>query len=893
MATSDRRLLDRHEERGAIDRVLAGARAGAGGVLVLRGELGIGRTALLEHAVGRAAGMHVVRLAGIESETELDFAALHRLLTPFAAELDRLPADRHDALRAAFGLIAAPSPDRCVVGLAVRAALTDAAADRPLLVVVDDAHWLDRATTESLAFLVRRLTTEPIAFLIAVREPAMRGRPLDGLPDIRLRGLPERDAHRLLASVAGGPPHQRVARRIVAEAGGNPLALVEFGRRLVGDRPAPARGPLPISGRLQRQFLRRMGALPPDTRTLLLLAAAEPEGGPALLPGAAARLGLGPGAAGPAEAAGLLAGGETVAFRHPLARSAIYHGASPHDRRRVHAALAAVVDPWQDPDRYAWHLAAATAGPDERVAAELARSAAQARGRGDHPAEAALLTRAAELTPDETRRAGRLLDGAVAELSAGAPVRAEALLDRADPAVAGPPGRVRIVELRAAVSLARGRFDEAPAALLRAARQIGAADPARARRTLLDAMYAGIVAGTGALPDIAAAARSRPVAAPSPPTVEDLLLCGFATRLTVGYRAAVADLREAVARLTTGPGMGSDIGSGMGSGIGSGAGGPAPRLLAMGGWAAGELMDDEAQRALAIRRLAAGWDEPPGAAAAGLGGGSGRDLLVLAWHGREAETRAAAAEPVTGLGGTVARCALTILELGLGRYQAALTAALEVYRDDAVCFGTLVLPDLVEAAARAGDRAAAGSALERFAGRAHAAGTPLAAGLLARSRALLAGAADAEGLYREAIEHLGDGAAQLARAHLLYGEWLRRRRRRRDAREQLRTARDMFGALWFEAFERRAHSELLATGEQVSKRTGAATERLTPQEAQVARLVVDGFANRQIAAQLFISLNTVEYHLQKVYRKVGVTSRTQLVHAVLDEPAAAPSWGVR
>lgn len=892
-ATPTRRpLLDRHGERAALEGVLAGARAGAGRAVVLRGEPGIGRTSLLEYAIDSARGLRVARLSGVESEMGLGFAALHRLLVPFMSHLDRLPGPRRDALRAVFGLVTAAIPDRFMVSLAALALLADVAADRPLLVAVDDAHWLDQATCEVLGFVARRLAAEPIAFMIAVREPTNRCQPFDGVPDLHLAGLRQPDAHRLLADVVTGPLEPRLADRIVAETAGNPLALVEFGRHLT-DSPTtclPAQQPLPISGRLTHQFLRWTDTLPAGTQTLLLLAAAEPSASPSLLRRAAGRLGLGPGVALPAEAAGVLTHADQLTFRHPLVRSAVYHGAAPRERRRVHGALASVIDPATDPDRRAWHLAAAASAPDEQIAGELVRAAERARATTDHAAEGAFLARAAELTPDGSRRADRMLDGAAAELDAGALGHAETLLDQADPWLAGPLVRARSTGMRARISLAHGRFSDAPAVLLYAARELHHRDPELARRTLLDAMYAALMAGppanTATLLDILHATRAwRPDTPPA--TATDLLLDGFATRLTAGYRAAVPALRAAVILLL--PEEPVPDGS--------------PYLLALASWAAGDLLDGPAQRSLTrrwARHTGAGkacHDAPPDIVTldpAGVPGPGG--LLALGWRGRDAEARPAIADQLTsaadggaGLGVATAQYAATVLDLGLGRYAAALTAALAVYRDDPPQLGTQVLPDLVEAAVRCGNHSAARSTLQRFTERALASGTPLAAGLLARCRALLAGSAEAENLYLHAIEHLraSTAPAQLARTHLLYGEWLRRQRRRRDARDQLREARDMFDAAGFQAFAQRANGELQATGERVSKRSGESGTELTPQEMQVARLVAEGSSNREVAAQLFISSNTVEYHLQKVFRKVGVSSRTQLARAVLD-PAGPP-----
>ncbi|MDQ1655556.1 MAG: hypothetical protein QOD41_639, partial [Cryptosporangiaceae bacterium] len=786
--TANRGLLSREEDLKALDRLLTTARTGAGGSLVLRGESGIGRTALLEYAIARAADMRVARLAGTEAELGLGYAGLHRLLMPFMAPLDRLPGPQRDALHAAFGLIPADSAAPFLAGLAALALLTEAAADQPLLVAVDDAQWLDEATTGVLAFVARRLTTEPIAFVIAVREPTSRCQPFDGLPGFALAGLPERHAHELLASVVAGALDPRVAQRIVTETRGNPLALVEFGAQLTdGERAAGTLGPqpLPVSRPLSRRLLRRVRTLPAPTQTLLLLAAAEPSGCQDLLRRAADRLGLAAEVAAPAEAAGLLANTDEVTFRHPLIRSAVYYGAPPRDRRRVHAALAAAADADADPDGRAWHLAAAASGPDEDAASELANSAARARARGDHPIEAMFMTRAAELTPDQGRRVDRLLGGAAAELSAGAPARAEALLEQAGPPMAGQAARARVARLRATVSLARGRFREAPAALLRAAQQLHATEPEQASRTLLDALYAGLVAGgpasTETLLGIVRTLRTWEVTALSPPTTTDLILDGFAARLTAGYPAAAPILRAAVTRLVTGdPALDT-----------------APSLLTMGCWAAGDLLDGQAQRALLARLTgpstsdASGGLESGDIAALGPVGVPGQyDLVAQAWRGREADARPAVTEHIrtsieagAGLGATTAQYAMAILELGMGRYGAALTSALSVYRDDPPHLGTHVLPELVEAAVRSGNRNAATAALERLTVRALASRTQLAAGLLARSRALSADSAEAESRYHEAIEHLREpaGAAQLARTHLVYGEWLRRQRRRRDA----------------------------------------------------------------------------------------------------------------
>jgi DNA-binding CsgD family transcriptional regulator len=870
-------LLERHREQVALEQVLADARAGTGTSLVLRGAAGSGRTALLEYAVGHAADMRLARLAGIESELGLGFAALHRLLAPFLADLHRLPVPQRDALRAAFGLVTADPPDRFLVGLAGLTLLAGAAAEQPLLLAVDDAHWLDEPTAEVLGFMARRLATEPIGFVVTVREPTDRCRPLEGLPARDLAALPDRYARQLLATVAAGPVPDPVAARLVAESRGNPRALIEYGQQMT-DRQLGAGGlvphPLPISGGLTRQLSRGLDTLPAGTRQMLLLVAAEGTGERAVVRRAADLLGLGLDVAGLAEAAGVLTTVDrTTTFGHPLVRSAVYHGAHPHERRRAHAALAAVVP---DPDTRAWHLAAAAGDPDEATADELAQCAARAGDRGDRAMESALLAAAAGLTPDPRRRADRLLDGASAALAAGAPRQAAALLDQADPAATSHPARA--VHLRAAIGLAGDRLSESPAALLDAARALRAEEPVAARRALLDALFAALLAGRSAhattVLSIVHAAREWAVSDGAAPTAADLLLDGFATRVVDGYGVAVPVLRRAVAALLAEP-VGPE---------------PTAAVPVLGYWAAGELMDGAARRTLVDRwaGTAASTEEPADPRAVL---GHRPDLLALAGRGAEAVTRSAVAEHLrrageygAGSGVATGRHALAILDLGLGRYEAALASALTVYADDPPDTGTHILPDLVEAAVRAGNLGAARSAADRLAERARTSGTPLAAGLLARSRALLATGTEAETGYQEAVDQLRQAAdpGQLARTHLLYGEWLRRQRRRRDAREQLRTAHDLFGVLGSAGFAQRARSELLATGERATSRIGDVDDQLTPQERQVARLVTEGSSNRQVAAQLFISPSTVEYHLQKVFRKVGVSSRTQLARTLLD-----------
>jgi len=914
-----RYLVNRVRERAALDALLQAVRLGMSGTLVLRGEAGIGKTALLERAVGSASDFRVVRALGIESEMELGFAGLHQLVVPFLPKLERLPGPQYHALASAFGLIADGPPDRFQVGLATLTLLADAAADRPLLCVIDDTQWLDRESADVLAFVARRLYADRIAFLFAVREPAERRLPLPGLTELHIGGLTNDDARELLASVATGPLDGQVSQRIIAETRGNPLAILELTaeltpRQLSSASPLP--DPLPIGSRLQQRFIRQLKGLPAPTQTLLLLAAAEPSGDAVILWRAAKALGLDRQAVAPAEANRLLVVGPHIAFRHPLIRSAIYYSAPAAERRRMHMVLAAATVAATDPDRYAWHRAAAAVEPDEDIAVELARCGERAQRRGSYSSAAALLSRAAELTPDPGIRVQRLLAAAHGSLMAGAPDRAQALLDEAMPELKDPLQRAVARSLEGGVRFALGQGGQTALILLEAARSMGPFDVTLARQTLLEALQGAVYihpATTGpVLREIAGEAVALPRPLKTPARAWDYLLDGYAELITSGYPSGAPLLKQAIQRMLTEELDATD----------------SLRWLGLVLLASYDLFDDAAIHRLATRwvrlarehaaltilpialaylggaELAAGRLKECEALAEqsleisaatgnpGMLGASARgNAHLLAWRGNEAEARAQAAihfayalERGQTSGVTLAHYALMVLELALGRYQAALDNALPLYQDDSPVAGSWVLPNLVEAAARSGHERAARDALNRLSERAGASGTPLALGLLARSRALLAADTDAESLYQESIERLGRSSAkpELARSHLLFGEWLRRQGRRRDARDKLRTAHDMFASMGIEAFGERARVELLATGERARKRTVETQCELTPQELQIARLVRDGARNQEIAAQLFISPSTVQYHLVKVFRKLGVTSRTQLARVLAD-----------
>ena len=895
-----------------LGRLVEGVRGGRSAALVLLGEAGVGKTALLRYAIGSAPDLRVVRAVGVESEMELAFAALHQLCRPMLGRVERLPGPQRDALGIAFGLRMGPAPDRFLVGLAVLSLLSEVAGEHPLMCIVDDTQWLDRASAQALAFAARRLQAESVFMMFAMRELSTD---FNGLPELVVEGLSNVDARELLDSVVRWPLDDRVAERIVAETKGNPLALLELPRDLSPEELAGGFGlpdVLPLSGKIEQSFLRRAESLPEDTRLLLVLAAAEPTGNAALMWRAVRLLGLRVGAADYAEATGLFEIGTRVRFRHPLVRSAVYRGASASDRRKVHAALAEVADPDVDPDRRAWHRAQAASAPDEDVAADLERSADRARARGGLAAAAAFLERSADLTVDAGRQAGRALSAARAKYQAGAPEAATELLARAE---AGAPDellRARIGLLRGQMAFATSHSGEASALLLQTAGRLEQIDPRLARETYLDALaaaiFAGRLAGTVGLPEVAVAARGAP-AAPQPPRAPDLLLDGLAILITDGYAAGAPVVRRAVSAFRSGDAAIEDE----------------FRWFFVACHSAHDLWDDEGWHALATRYLQlarhagalgllpiaisqrVGMHLHAGefAAAASLveeteaiTEATRNDLppysaLALAgWQGRAAEanqlfqaTMNAVAPRGEGMGLSLAHYTSAVLNNGLGRYAAALDAAdrASAYPQE-LGFANWGLVELVEAAARSGDTGRAARAVEQLTWTTRHSGTPWGQGIEARSRALISDGDDAELLYGEAIEQLSRcrGAVALARAHLVYGEWLRRENRRADARVQLRTAYEMFTSMKAEAFTDRARRELLATGETVRRRTEPTRDELTPQERQIAWRAREGRTNPEIGAELFLSPRTVEWHLRKVFTKLGISSRRELHTALPD-----------
>jgi DNA-binding CsgD family transcriptional regulator/tetratricopeptide (TPR) repeat protein len=890
--------------------LVASARAGRSQVLVLRGEAGVGKSALVEYLVGSAAGFQIARAAGVESEMELPFAGLHQLCAPMMGNLGRLPGPQRDALAIAFGLRTGSAPDRFLVGLAVLSLLAEVAEERPLVCVVDDAQWLDRISAQTLAFVARRLLAERVAVVFAARDPTPGpgDDPLVGLPELVVGGLRDDDARALLDSAVPGRLDERVRDRIVAETRGNPLALLELPRGLTVAELAGGFGrpdARPLASRIEQSFLRRIGSLPIATQRLLLAAAAEPVGDVSLLRRVAERLALGADTVA-AEAAGLIEFGARVRFRHPLVRSAAYRAAGLGDRQDMHRALAEATDPESDPDRRAWHRAQAAVGPDETVAGELERSADRAQARGGVAAAAAFLKRATELTPDPAARGARAMTAAQANFEAGSPEAASELLAAAELAPLDELQRARLARLRAQIVFARRRGRDAVPLLVDAADRLQRLGDGRARETYLEALgaavFAGRLLGQSGLRDVAEAAGAAPPG-PQPPRLIDVLLDGLATRFTEGYVAGAPSLRRALQAFRRDAGRNeNDI----------------MRWFWLAVLVATDMWDDETWHELTTRAVrlvreagalrilplalmyraalhvhageftaASDLIEESDAITEATGNAPLRypSLMLVAWRGEAPEAPTPFQADVQdalswGEGRAIGLGAYfrAVLYNGLGRYQDALASAQRACEyEDLGAFG-FALVELVEAGARGGAPEAAAAALQRLEERTTASGTDWALGVLARSRALLSDGREADALYREAIERLGRSrmAVHLARTHLVYGEWLRRENRRVDARKQLRTAHEMLHRFGAEAFAERARRELLATGESVRPRTIEAREVLTAQEAQIARLAGDGKTNSQIGAELFISPRTVEWHLHKVFTKLDVDSRNKL-----------------
>jgi DNA-binding CsgD family transcriptional regulator len=913
-------LRGRSDERSALDRLLDEARAGQSAVLVIRGEPGVGKSALLEYTAERASGFRIARARGVESEMEFAFAGLQQLCGGSSlARADQLAAPQRDALFRAYGLMDGPPPERFLVGLALLNLLTNLAEDQPLVCLLDDVQWLDRGSASVLSFVARRLSAEPIAVVFSVREPSAEHE-LEGLPELLLDGLAPADARALLDAAVPGGLDEQVRERILAETRGNPLALLELPHGLTPAELAGGFGLLDsreLSSRIEQSFLRRMQALPPETQRLLLVAAAEDVGDAAVVSRAAARLGVQAGAVVPAEDAGLIEGGPRFRFRHPLVRAASYRAATPHERRQVHEALAAATDPEHDPDRRAWHRAQAASGPDEAVAAELERSAARACARGGVAAGAAFLEHAAELTPDPAPRGARAVAAARLKIQVGAPDASERLLAIATATPLNELDLARVDRMRALMVFIRNTSDAAPL-LSAAATRMEPHDPELARDMHLEAIWAGVRSGrfanAKAVVDAAAAAVS---AGREPTRAIDLLLAATVARMTKGYEPALPTVARALAALRAegfgrenlasdellGPrcwlacqlamdlwddAAGDEIATGL-SRFAREQGRLTILPFALNYSAVYRLFLGELGIAEQLQREA----EAITAATRGVYVASVSGLLA-AWRGERERTealRTASIETGTARGDwfavEFAELAAAVLHNGLGDYVEAAAAARRGYDPNGLGFSVWLLPELVEAAVRSGDRTAAEDAFEQLVERSRTSTTGWAQGVEAAARALLSHGPEAEQHYLLAMEQLGRSRVRVlhTRAQLTYGEWLRREGRRVDARTQLKAALAAFEAIGAEGFADRARRELLATGETVRKRTDDTRGDLTPQEAQIARLASERLSNPEIAGQLYLSPRTVEYHLRKVFQKLGISSRRELAHAL---PGARP-----
>jgi DNA-binding CsgD family transcriptional regulator len=902
-------LVGRGAECERLDSLLADVRAGHSAVLLLSGEPGIGKTALLDYFAERAVDCRVVRTIGVESEMELPFAGLHQACATLLDGVERLPSPQRDALETAFGLSFGGDPDPFRVGLAVLSLLSDATASTPLVCLVDDAHWLDKASAQTLAFVARRLFAESVVMLFSATDSSEEFR---GLPELAVHGLGAADARVLLSSVIRWPLDDQVRELIIAETHGNPLALLELPRdlspaQLAGGFGFPDTGSL--SGQIEESYLSRIEALPDEVRLLVLVTAADPTRDPALLWSAAQGMGLNLESPGYAQATELVEIGEVVRFRHPLVRSAVYRAATVSERQRVHAALAEATDPELDPDRRAWHRAQATLESSEDVAAELEQSAGRAQRRGGVAAAAAFLERAAALTPDPARRAQRSLAAGRASQLAGAPQAASELLEIAATGSLNQFDRAMLVRLRGQIALDLRRPRDAMPLLLDAATQLESIDAGLARETHLEALQAAIVAGRlgAGMLDTARAARA-PLARIERAGAVDLLFEGLAARFADGYAASLPTLKHALrAAREEGDEPGQDVRWRLARRV-------APDLFDDDTWyffatRSVQMARDSGTLAvlpLALNDLAymccfeGNLDaaeallEEADAIAAATGNEPiplGR-LSLVAFRGREEEAslwfdaaESAAIARNDGLVLTFIEHARAVLYNGLGHYQAALAASQSASARDELFVSLWSMPELVEAATRCASTNLAATVLERLSERTRAAGTELARGIEARSHALLSDGVRAEELYREAVDRLSRCRLkmELARARLLYGEWLRRENRRLESREQLRTALEMFTSMGAEGFAHRTFGELRAAGGEVRKRRVEARAELTAQELQIAQLARAGLSNPEIGARLFISPRTVEYHLHKVFAKVGVSSRHQLEGALASD----------
>src|SRR5262245_29040576 len=906
-------LIGRASECRALDELLDGVRGGHSRVLVVRGDAGMGKSALLQQVVTSAKDFRVEIATGVESDMELPFAALHQLCAPMLDRLDALPEPQRDAMHGAFGLHPPRPADRLLIGLAVLNLLSVVSDEGPLLCVVDDAQWLDRASLQVLAFVTRRLLAERVGLAFATRSELSE---LDGFPELAVEALRDGDAKTLLSTVLHVPLDERVRDRIVSETYGNPLAIVEWPR---GMKPADFAGgfampaSLPMVDRIEERFRRRLAALPEPTTRFLTVAAADPVGDPVIVWSAASALGVEASDATPAIDAGLVEIGVRVWFRHPLVRSAAYGSVGLAERQAAHRALAEAIDPDLDPDRRAWHRALGSPGPDEEIAAELERSAGRAQARGGIAAAAALLERSAALTLDRKQRVARLLAAAPAYLEAGSYDAAAGLLAAAETLADDDATRAFIDSLKGFHAMFSGDLEDSRLLFLRAAKGLQPIDIDSATLAYVRAIRAAEFLSDDGDGVGSREACEAALACPLPPvrTTEHWILIGDAQWTLYGAAVAVPALRRGLGPLSEGLSAADAI-----------------EWQAHQLGVATRLWDIETLRDIAVEQVAAArelgsltilplglnglafaqvilgdLDAADGALteATQIGTATGSSMLfttAAAFRAAMVGADDAAAlidsqleashDARLALGIATALWSKAILYNGKGQYELAVTNALEADQVPWPIAGSLFYAELIEAAVRTGKADLAAATVVRLRERTEACGTDWAIGVERRSAALLDDPR-AEELYLESIERLGRTPVrpELARAHLLYGEWLRREKRRVDARDQLRTAHDMFVAMGMRAFSERARRELLVTGETVRKRSPDTFNELTPQEAHIARLAAEGYTNVEIGGQLFISARTVEWHMSKILSKLGVKSRRGLRNALPQQSGVA------
>jgi DNA-binding CsgD family transcriptional regulator len=899
-------LIGRDPESRVLADLLEAVRGGQSRSLVLVGEAGIGKTALLDRLAGQAGDVRVLRVAGVEAERELAFAAVHQLFSTSTPQVDRLPAPQRAAVRTAFGLDGGSVADRFTIAVGILTLVSDLARERPVLCIVDDEQWVDRASLRVLTFVARRLGSERVGLVFASRVASSE---LRTLPTLRVDGLPRHDAGTLLDSALTGRLDPRVRSQVISETHGNPLALLELPRgatpaELAGGFALP--GVLALSHRIEATYRRQLQRVPAPARQWLVIAAADPLGDPATLWSATEGAGLDSETAAAAIGTGLVEVDTTVRFRHPLARSAVYRAADLDQRRAAHRALAAATDPGVDPDRRAWHRAQAAATPAEDVAAELEAAAARARARGGYTASSAFLERSAALTPDRAERARRLLAAAEANWDAGTLPRALELLDAAEVVPDDDLHRGRVLRIRGQVSLELHRPRQAVDNLLAAADLLVRQDPDDASATYLEALFAAIWAGEHDGWDIARVANAIPRDATSSDLLVDLVLRGLRTRVIDGYAAAVPLLRSALAAVSADPSY-ARLG-----------------LFRAGLSLAMDLWEDRSWRLLSRRFAATARDhgalttlmitlrfsafnqiaegDLAGAehslaevreitAALGATHNVNAEVVLAAWRGDEERTLALSAE-VRHLdtGGLMTKAvnadhADAVVHNANGRFDAALAAARRAFAREPYPIGPLVVSELADAASRTGETDELRRAAGWLAVRERAAPGDWVHGVSERVRGLMSTDTAAEPHYRASIEHLSRTLlrAELARSQLAYGEWLRRQGRRGDARRQLQDAHELFDGMGAAGFAARATRELQAAGYGRLERTSESTVTLTAQEAQVAALARAGLTNPEIGQRLFISPRTVQYHLRKVFIKLGITSREHLAHTDLPD----------